>query len=161
MECVMMVSYCFRVNGNLTDVLFLGRGLRQGDPISPYLFLLCAEGFSSLLNKAENDGLIHGIKLVAAAPHINHLPCVDDSLLLVEANVQGVETIKSILPVYEEGSGQMINREKSSVMFSRNATRTTTKLLLQSLELGSEATEENIWACRRILDVPGQSVLLI
>jgi hypothetical protein len=58
MECVTTVSYPFRINENLTDVVIPGRGLRQGDPISPYLFLLCVEGFLGLLNKAENEGLI-------------------------------------------------------------------------------------------------------
>ena len=55
--------------------------------------------------------------------------------------MQGVETINSILQIYEEGSGQMINKEKSSVMFSANANRSTKNLLLQALELGLEATE--------------------
>jgi hypothetical protein len=70
MECVTTVSYPFRINENLTDVVIPGRGLRQGDPISPYLFLLCVEGFSGLLNKAENEGLIWGIKLATGAPRM-------------------------------------------------------------------------------------------
>jgi hypothetical protein len=63
MECITSVSYRFHVKGDLTDVVYPERGLRQGDPISPCLFLLCAEGFSALLNKAEDEGLICGIKL--------------------------------------------------------------------------------------------------
>jgi hypothetical protein len=141
MKCVSTVSYWFRVNGDLTDVVQPGRGLRQGDPISPYLFLLCAEGFSALLTKAEEDGLIRGIKLASNAPRVNHLLFADDSLLLMEANIQGVETINYILQVYEEGSGQMINREKSSVMFSSNTRRSTKNLILQALGLGAETTE--------------------
>jgi hypothetical protein len=88
MKCVSTVSYQFRINGDLTDVVNPGRGLRQGDPISPYLFLLCAEGFSALLTKAKDDGLIRGIKLATSAPRVNHLLFTDDSLLLLEANVQ-------------------------------------------------------------------------
>jgi hypothetical protein len=138
MKCVSTVSYRFRVNGDLTDVVLPGRGLSQGDPISPYIFLLCAEGFSSLVNKAEEDGLINGIKLVLSSPRVNHLLFADDSLLLLGASVQTVEVIKSILQVYEECSGQMINRDKSSVMFSSNARNSIKNL--QALELGSEAT---------------------
>jgi hypothetical protein len=83
MDCVSTVSYRFWVKGELTHVVHPGSGLRQGDPISPYLFLLCAEGFSALLSKAEDEGLICGIKLAPSAPRINHLLFADDSLLLL------------------------------------------------------------------------------
>jgi hypothetical protein len=92
-----------------------------------------------MLAKAENDGLISGIKLAPNAPRVNHLLFADDSLLLLEANIQCVEIIRSILQTYEECSGQMINREKSSVMFSSNAKRNTKNLLLQALGLGAES----------------------
>jgi hypothetical protein len=72
MECVSTVSYRFRVNGELTHVVHPESGLRQGEPISPYLFIF-AKGFSVLLSKAEDEGLIRGIKLAPSAPRINHL----------------------------------------------------------------------------------------
>ena len=57
-----------------------GRGLRLGDPVPPYLFLLCGEGFLAMLNKVEDNGLLKGIKLAPTAPRVNHLLFVDDSL---------------------------------------------------------------------------------
>jgi hypothetical protein len=139
MKCVCSVSYRFKINGQLTDQVVPGRGLRQGDPISPYLFLLCAEGFSGLLHHAESVGEIKGIKLAPSAPTVNHLLFADDSLLLVEANEDVAAAITSILQRYEECSGQVINKEKSSVMFSYNTPKRIKERFMQILGLGLEA----------------------
>lgn len=72
MNCVSSVKYKVKVNGVLMDEINPERGLRQGDPLSPYLFLLCAEGFSALLQKAQHDGMIRGVKVCHRAPSISH-----------------------------------------------------------------------------------------
>lgn len=64
MNCVTSVSYRVKVNGSVSKSFVLEHGLRQGDPLSPYLFLRCAEGFSALLSDAENSGLIQGVVLM-------------------------------------------------------------------------------------------------
>jgi hypothetical protein len=79
MRCVTTVKYRIKVNGDLTDEIIPSRGLRQGDPLSPYLFLLCAEAFSSLLKKAEEDNLIQGVRICPNAPSVSHLLFADDS----------------------------------------------------------------------------------
>lgn len=56
MNCVMLVSYRVKVNGDIGSSFVPGQGLRQGGPLSPYLFLLCTEGFSALLSEVENNG---------------------------------------------------------------------------------------------------------
>jgi hypothetical protein len=84
----------------------------------------------ALLGKVEAEGSLKGIKLAATALCVNHLLFADDSLLLVEATAEGVEKINSILQIYAEGSGQVINREKSSVMFSANARMRVKRRLL-------------------------------
>lgn len=58
MEYVMTVSYSFLVNGVPTDLISPSRGLRQGDPLYPYLFLLCAEGLGAMINHAYSFGLL-------------------------------------------------------------------------------------------------------
>jgi hypothetical protein len=62
MRCVTNVKYAIKVNGDLTESFIPTRGIRQGDPISPYLFLLCAEGLSCLLQQKETTGELRGIR---------------------------------------------------------------------------------------------------
>lgn len=120
MKCVSSVSYSIKVNGNFSPTFKPERGLRQGDPLSPYLFLLCAEGFSALLHKAEADGLISGVKVCPAAPSVSHLLFADDSLILIRATKEDTIQLQRILDLYEQCSGQVINKMKSAVLFSRN-----------------------------------------
>jgi hypothetical protein len=101
----------------LSDIIHPQRGLRQGDPLSPYLFLLCAEGFSALLSQAEQEGRLQGVKVCQRAPSMSHLLFADDSLILFRAKGEDAQELQRILDLYEESSGQMINKEKSAIMF--------------------------------------------
>jgi hypothetical protein len=120
MKCVTSVSYKIKINGSHTSFFIPQRGLRQGDPLSPYLFILCARGLSALLHKAEQDGKIQGIKICREAPSINHLFFADDSLILMKARINNLKELKHILEVYEQASRQVINKDKSSIIFSPN-----------------------------------------
>jgi hypothetical protein len=73
MACARSVRYQVWFNSEETDVFVSTRGLQQGDPLSPYLFLLCAEGLSSLLLYEEEVGGIDGVKVCRNAPSVSHL----------------------------------------------------------------------------------------
>ena len=120
MKCVSSVSYKIKVNDSYTHRIIPQRGLRQGDPLSPYLFILSAEGFSALLQKAECQGKLEGIKICQEAPRVNHLFFADDSLILMRARPSDAQELAHILKIYERVSGQVINKDKSSIMFSSN-----------------------------------------
>ena len=60
-SCVTTPSFSVHINGKAYGNTLPTRGLRQGDALSPYLFLLCAEGFTSLLAKAKEDRRLHGV----------------------------------------------------------------------------------------------------
>uniref|UniRef100_A0A8I6YKR7 Reverse transcriptase domain-containing protein n=1 Tax=Hordeum vulgare subsp. vulgare TaxID=112509 RepID=A0A8I6YKR7_HORVV len=120
MQCVTTVSYQIKVNGTFTQQFCPSRGLRQGDPLSPYLFVICAEGLSALLRHTEEQGVLHGVKICPRAPCVSHLLFADDSMLLIRAQQQEATTLHNILQLYEACSGQCINTEKSTIMFSPN-----------------------------------------
>ena len=80
MECVFLVQYAFLLNGNPTQEFLPTRGVRQGDPISPYLFLFCANILSIALIQVEGQKKIKGIKLDRNGLSFTHLFYVDDSL---------------------------------------------------------------------------------
>jgi hypothetical protein len=118
MACVTTVCYRVRFNGILLDPIQPTRGLRQGDPLSPYLFLLVADGFSKVLLEELTHGRIEGVKVCRRAPVISHLLFADDSLLFFRANVQQAERVKASLEKYCSGTGQLINVDKCSVLFN-------------------------------------------
>jgi hypothetical protein len=99
-----------------------GRGLRQGDPLSPYLFIICAEGLSSLIRDAEERDVIPGTSICRGAPPVSHLLFVDDCFLFFKAEESQAHIIKNILNIYEAASGQVISLPKSEVFYSRNVT---------------------------------------
>lgn len=109
--------------------------LRQGDPLSPYLFVMCAEVFSILLNKAQNDGVLHGFLMGSEAPPISHLLFADDSVLFGKATVSECDGLARVLNIYSEASGQLLNLEKPNVGFSLNTKQECRDYFKQSLRV--------------------------
>ena len=120
MDCVSTVSFSVLWKGNPLGFFIPSRGLRQGCPLSPYLFLFVVEGFSRLLQSAMVRSLLFGVRISRFAPTISHLFHADDSLLFLEAYQSTPLVLKDILSIYEEVSGQQINLQKSALSFSPN-----------------------------------------
>uniref|UniRef100_A0A452ZV79 Reverse transcriptase domain-containing protein n=1 Tax=Aegilops tauschii subsp. strangulata TaxID=200361 RepID=A0A452ZV79_AEGTS len=138
MKCVSTVRYQIKVNRTLTTQFCPSRGLRQGDPLSPYLFVICAEGLSASLHDAAEKGSISGVKICPGAPSISHPFFANDSVLLIKANQQEAAALHEALKLYEESSGQCINVEKSAVMFSPNTSQLAKDAVKQAIEIHSE-----------------------
>ena len=119
MRCVSSVSFSVVINGVVSRVIQSQRGLRQGCPISPYLFIMCTEAFSSLLLQAEQQRLIHGLSF-GKDLKISHLLFADDSLVFTRASVADCQNLKRIFECYSIASGQLFNFEKSSMFLSGN-----------------------------------------
>ena len=142
MKCVTTVSYQIKVNGEYTERIHPQRGLRQGDPLSPYLFIMCVEGLSAMFQKAEMEEKIKGIKICHSAPRVNQLFFADDSLILLRASQSDANELRRILNVYERASGQVINRSKSSILFSPNSDHQVKLQVRSILSIDQEARSE-------------------
>ncbi|XP_074299929.1 uncharacterized protein LOC141631111 [Silene latifolia] len=119
MGCVTTVSSAVLINGNVKEFFRPGRGLRQGDPLSPYLFILCAEVLSNMLRKSVEEATLHGIRIAQHAPVISHLLFADDSIFFLKACEEEAAKVSEILRAYERASGQLVNLDKTTVSFSR------------------------------------------
>lgn len=117
MKCVSTVSYSVVINGHNGVKFSPTRGLRQGDRLSPFLFLLCGEGLSSLLKQATKRGTLKGVRFSRNGPEVSHLLFVEDCILFGEATSRGANIFKDILDEYKIQSGQCVNFEKFSVFF--------------------------------------------
>ena len=125
MECIKSVSYSILVNGEPKGHFVPTRGLRQGDPLPPYLFLICSEGLNGLIEHAVVNKHIEGVSLCRKGPKISHLFFADDSLLFCRARVGDMEKIQEILGKYERASRQKINSDKTTLFFSNNTLNVT------------------------------------
>ena len=123
MMCVKTVSYSVLINRELKGKIIPTRGLRQGDPISPYLFLLCAEGLIAMLKKEECEGRISGVAVCRGAPRISHLLFADDCIIFGKACSEESNRVLRVLANYEKETGQKLNKEKTSLFFSRNTNK--------------------------------------
>ncbi|XP_061993800.1 uncharacterized protein LOC133711713 [Rosa rugosa] len=120
MQCVSSVRYSFLIRGKPRGYVCPSRGLHQGDPLSPYLFLIGAEGFSALLQQKQALGLLPGIEVCDNAPSINHMLFADDSMIYAHATLENCFEIQDVIETYSRASGQLVNFDKSSVAFSKN-----------------------------------------
>ncbi|XP_060972201.1 uncharacterized protein LOC133038159 [Cannabis sativa] len=120
MSCVTSATYQIAHAGRLFGSITPGRGLRQGDPLSSYLFIICTEGFSALLKHYEQRQQLRGIQIARGAPTVSHMFFADDSYIFCRANEREASNVQTLLNVFEQASGQKINAEKSSIFFSRN-----------------------------------------
>ncbi|KAM1344988.1 hypothetical protein FF1_034399 [Malus domestica] len=107
------------------------RGLKQGDPLSPYLFILVREVLSRLFQEAAATNLLDGVQIGLSGPRISHLFFADDTFLFLRADKKNCRKLINILGQYCDASGQRVNVQKSSVYFGANVPKEV------AVELGS------------------------
>lgn len=101
MKCIGSISCSVVINGKVGEMFKPNRGLRQGDPLGPFLFLICSESLSTLMKSALHEGILKGTKVGRKGPQITQLLFADDCVLFSKANEKGFLTLKQILREYK------------------------------------------------------------
>jgi hypothetical protein len=101
------------VNGIPSNTFNATRGIRQGDPISPFLFIMAAEGLGRVIKREQREKRMKGLEPWGNNLAITHQQFVDDIMLFGEVSIKEVRNIKRVLEIFMEASGMEINKEKS------------------------------------------------
>nr|XP_017221408.1 PREDICTED: uncharacterized protein LOC108198150 [Daucus carota subsp. sativus] len=105
LECVTSARYRINHSGKEFGLIVPERGIRQGDPLSSYIFLICMEGLTTLIQENVRRKNIKGIKVARGAPILSHLFFADDNYIYCQANSEAANKVISMLQVYEKASG--------------------------------------------------------
>ncbi|GKV05101.1 hypothetical protein SLEP1_g17145 [Rubroshorea leprosula] len=114
-ECLSTSSVSVLVNGSPTAEFSMEKGLRQGDPLAPFLFLLVAEALNELIYKAKELNLYKGVEMGEERLEVTHLQFADDSIFFCDASDLNIKAIKGILRTFELVSGLKVNFFKSAL----------------------------------------------
>ncbi|KAL0378395.1 UNVERIFIED_CONTAM: LINE-1 retrotransposable element O protein [Sesamum radiatum] len=134
-QCITTSSFSLLINGSPFDFFRPSRGIRQGDPLSPYLFIIYTEILSRLLLHEEALGNIKGIKVCRNAPSISHLLYADDLTIFCRAEEKDAHTVRKCLDMFEQWSSQCANCHKSFIHFSSNVLNRQRRNILEILHM--------------------------
>ena len=120
MSCVSTTTISILINGGKSSSFKPTRGIRQGDPFSPYLFILCMEYLGFLINECCRMKDWIPLKASRQSLGVSHLFFIDNLMLFAKANKASDESIKKALSIFYKESGQLVSAEKSCIYFSPN-----------------------------------------
>ncbi|XP_026435106.1 uncharacterized protein LOC113332813 [Papaver somniferum] len=141
-QCISTLSYAVLVNGSPGETFSPSRGIRQGDCLSPYIFIICMEVLSQLLLKAEEQNVIQGFKFKKNSPSISHLFFADDCMLFARASITYARNILKIINVLAKASCQEINFDKSGFFTSGKMHHRHIKLLSKTIGMKFLSSDE-------------------
>lgn len=127
------VTYTPIINRKKTESFTPSKGIRQGDPLSPYIFILTMELITHLINNEINNKNWTPYKFINKPPHISHLLFADDILLFAKANKKSIDNIYNVITTFSTLSGLNLNLSKSKVWVSKIVNQHKRNLIEKSL----------------------------
>jgi hypothetical protein len=115
-SCIFAENMSILINGSPSEEISIKRGLKQGDPLAPFLFLLVAEGLGGVMKRAVDLNSFRGFRVGNSDVVISHLQYADDTICVGEASINNLWSLKAILRGFELVSGLKVNYWKSSLM---------------------------------------------
>ena len=138
-RCVTSIKYHVIFNGQPRGNIVPKRELRQGDPLSPFIYILCTEVIISFLNYAESKGKITGMRVSRASPPISHMLFAEDSLFFVKAELRECNEVMKAIMTYRKASGQFINYDNlSSLLFGKKISMDVKEAVKISIGIANE-----------------------
>lgn len=107
-------------NGEWTDKIYPTKGLRQGDPLLPYLFVLCMKTLGHMISNLVAKRECKGIKITRSGPVLSHIFFADDLILFGETTHTQARIMEEILSLFCVMSSQKVNLNKSKLFISKN-----------------------------------------
>jgi Reverse transcriptase (RNA-dependent DNA polymerase) len=145
MACVQSSKFRIKLNGSSGGgFISPSRGLRQGYPLSPYLFILAMEPLTRKLNDAQVRGVLRGAVLAPGAPPLTHYLYADDVVLFGEAGAREAQALAEIMDLFGRLSGLRINNDKFIMWFSSCTGQQRRMAVLRQLPAGSP-TDDTVY----------------
>ena len=135
MECITTTSTSILINGHPSKEFLPSRGIRQGDPLSPYIFIICMEMLSRIIHKSCEENKWKPFRLRGGSTSISHLMFADDLILFGEATPQTLLAVRESLSLFFKLSGQKMNNGKSKIFFSPNTPQSLVDEFEQDLDV--------------------------
>ena len=118
-QCISTVQFTLLLNGSKVSNFCPSRGLRQGDPLSPYLFITVGEVLCRLINRETSQGCLSGVKVAGNALLISKLLHADDVIFFCKAKLSEVISLKGCIEKFCNWSGQCVSLDKSRIFWSK------------------------------------------
>lgn len=128
-ECIKNSRFSIAVNGTLVGYFEGAKGLRQGDPLSSYLFVVAMEVFTWIMNEVAKNRILFNFHPRCSKLQITHLSFADDLLVFAAANMKSLQYVKDVLQVFAYVSGLHAKPSKSSFFCAGVSTAEKERLL--------------------------------